>query len=50
MGILIAVAIVVGKRPDVLALPPALQFGGWLGLVVVGLLGGALYRTATRPG
>ncbi|MGB8326812.1 MAG: oligopeptide transporter, OPT family [Steroidobacteraceae bacterium] len=48
MGILIAFAIVAFKRPDVLALPGSWHFGGWLGLLAVGLLGWALYRTATR--
>jgi putative OPT family oligopeptide transporter len=48
MGILIALAIVGTGRPDALALPPALRFGGALGLVLVALLGVALYRTATR--
>jgi putative OPT family oligopeptide transporter len=48
MGIVIAVPIVTSGRADVLALPESLQFGGWLGLLVVGWLAWWLYRTATR--
>jgi putative OPT family oligopeptide transporter len=46
MGILIAFPIVSTHRADVLALPPAWQFGQWLGMLA--LLGVAiwLYRTA----
>jgi putative OPT family oligopeptide transporter len=47
MGILIAVPIVVSGRADVLALPVSLQFGRWLGLVVLAGLAAWLYRTAT---
>jgi putative OPT family oligopeptide transporter len=50
MGIIIAVPIVLSGRADVLALPESLQFGGWLGLAVVGWLAMWLYRTATRRG
>jgi len=39
---------VMSGRADVLALPAGLQFGGWLGLVVVGGLAAMLYRTGTR--
>lgn len=50
-GILIAVPIVGTGRADVLALPEALQLGGWLGdwlgLAIVALLGAWLYQTAT---
>jgi putative OPT family oligopeptide transporter len=46
MGIVIALAIVLAQRPDVLALDSRWQFGGWLGLVVMGALSVALYRTA----
>ena len=35
-------------RADVIALPGALQFGGWLGLVIVGALALQLYRVGTR--
>ncbi len=48
MGIVIAIPIVMSGRADVLALPAGLQFGGWLGLVVVGWLALWLYRTGTR--
>jgi putative OPT family oligopeptide transporter len=48
MGIFIAIPIVTSGRADVIALPGGLQFGGWLGLVVVGWLALMLYRTATR--
>ncbi len=48
MGILIAVPIVVAGRADVLALPGGLQFGGWLGLVVLASLGAGMYRTASQ--
>jgi putative OPT family oligopeptide transporter len=48
MGIFIAIPIVTTGRADVLALPARLQFGGWLGLVVVGVLALMLYRTGTR--
>jgi putative OPT family oligopeptide transporter len=48
MGIFIAIPIVTSGRADVIALPEALRFGGWLGLVVVGWLALLLYRTGTR--
>jgi putative OPT family oligopeptide transporter len=48
MGIVIAIPIVMSGRADVMALPASLQFGGWLGLVVVGWLALWLYRTGTR--
>jgi putative OPT family oligopeptide transporter len=48
MGIFIAIPIVTSGRADVLALPAGLQFGGWLGLLVVGGLAGMLYRAGTR--
>jgi len=38
MGIFIAIPIVTSGRADVIALPDNLQFGGWLGLAVVGAL------------
>jgi putative OPT family oligopeptide transporter len=47
-GIIIAIPIVVSGRADVISLPAGLQFGGWLGLVVVGWLALWLYRTGTR--
>jgi len=48
MGIFIAIPIVTSGRADVLALPAGLQFGGWLGLLVVGWLAVMLYRAGTR--
>jgi putative OPT family oligopeptide transporter len=48
MGIIIAIPIVMSGRADVLALPDSLQFGGWLGLAIVGWLALWLYRTAVR--
>jgi putative OPT family oligopeptide transporter len=47
MGILIAIPIVGFGRADVLALPPAWQFGQWLGVLVLLVLGAMLYRIAT---
>lgn len=48
MGVLIAIPIVMTGRADVLALPSVLQMGSWLGMILLALLGWALYRTATR--
>jgi putative OPT family oligopeptide transporter len=48
MGIVIAIPIVMSGRADVIALPAGLQFGGWLGLAVVGWLALWLYRTGIR--
>jgi putative OPT family oligopeptide transporter len=48
MGIVIAIPIVLSGRADVIALPPGLQFGEWLGLLVVGLLALLLYRVGIR--
>jgi putative OPT family oligopeptide transporter len=48
MGIFIAIPIVTSGRADVLALPAGLQFGGWLGLLIVGGLALMLYRVGTR--
>ncbi len=47
MGIVIAVPIVLTANADVLALAPALQFGQWLGVLVLLALGYGLYRNAT---
>lgn len=48
MGIVIAIPIVVLGRADVLALPSAFHFGGWLGLVMLAGLAVLMYRMATR--
>jgi putative OPT family oligopeptide transporter len=48
MGIFIAIPIVASGRSDVIALPEGWQFGGWLGLIIVGSLAAWLYRTGTR--
>jgi putative OPT family oligopeptide transporter len=47
MGIFIAIPIVSSGRADVLALPAALRFGQWLGLLVLAVLALLLYRIAT---
>lgn len=47
-GIIIAIPIVVSGRADVLALPAQFQFGQFVGLVVLAVIAGLLYRTATR--
>ena len=46
MGIGIAIPIVTSGRADGLALPPSMQFGESLGLLVLAVLGAWLYRTA----
>jgi putative OPT family oligopeptide transporter len=46
MGIIMAVPIVMSGRADVLALPEALRYGQWLGLLVLIGIGAWLYRTA----
>lgn len=46
MGIFIAIPIVVAGRADVLALPAGMQFGGWLGLLMLAAIAWLLYRTA----
>ena len=48
MGIVIAIPIVLAGRADVLALPAALHFGGWLGLAMLAGLAWLMYRMATR--
>jgi Predicted membrane protein len=48
MGIAIALAIVVSKRPDVLALPEAFHFGPGVGLIVLAIVGYWLYRVGQR--
>jgi putative OPT family oligopeptide transporter len=46
MGIFIAIPIVATGRADALALSESLQFGEWLGLVIVGALAVFLYQVA----
>jgi putative OPT family oligopeptide transporter len=48
MGIIIAVPIVLAGSAEVLALPEALHFGGWLGLLMLAGVAWLLYRLATR--
>ncbi len=48
MGIVIAIPIVTSGRADVIALPEGLQFGGWVGLAVVGALAAMLFRVGSR--
>jgi putative OPT family oligopeptide transporter len=47
-GVILAIPIVASGRADVLALPPAMQFGGGLGLVLLAGLAALLFRTASR--
>ncbi|HQZ62349.1 MAG TPA: oligopeptide transporter, OPT family [Dokdonella sp.] len=49
MGIFIAIPIVLTGRADVLALPENMQFGGWLGLLLLSVIAWLLYRYATKP-
>jgi putative OPT family oligopeptide transporter len=49
MGIIIAIPIVAVGSAEVLALPEALHFGGWLGLVMIAAIAVLLYRTAVKP-
>jgi putative OPT family oligopeptide transporter len=49
MGIAIAIPIVMSGRADVLALPSALHFGEWLGLIVLAGVAWLLFRTSIRP-
>jgi putative OPT family oligopeptide transporter len=48
MGIIIAIPIVAVGSAEVLALPDALHFGGWLGLLMIAVIAILLYRTAAR--
>ena len=48
MGIAIAVPIVVSGRADVLAVPEALHFNQWVGLVVLTVVAWLLYRTSNK--
>ncbi len=48
MGIAIAIPIVVSGKADVLALPERFQFGQWVGLAVVIVVGWLLYRSGAK--
>ena len=48
MGIIIAIPIVAAGSAGVLALPEALHFGGWLGLIMIAVIAVLLYRTAVN--
>lgn len=48
VGILIAIPIVLAGDADVLALPANLQFGRWVGLIVLAVIGVVLYRVAVE--
>ncbi len=49
MGIAIAFPIVYSERLDVLNLPGSMQFGGWLGLLLLSVIAWMLYRVGTKP-
>lgn len=48
MGIFIAIPIVVVGSSEVLTLPDGLQFGGWLGLLMLAVVAILLYRTTMK--
>ena len=48
MGIAIAFPIVYSERLDVLNLPEFMQFGGWLGLLLLSAIGWMLYRVGAK--
>jgi uncharacterized integral membrane protein len=48
VGILIAIPIVVSRKSDVLSLPSQFQFGPFVGLVVLAVVGVLMVRTASR--
>jgi hypothetical protein len=50
LGVLIAIPIVATGRDDVFALPKALQFGGWLGLLMLAALAAAMFKIGTSGG
>jgi len=47
VGVLIAIPIVATGRDDVFALPKALQFGGWLGLLMLAGLAAWMFKVGT---
>jgi putative OPT family oligopeptide transporter len=49
MGIAIAFPIVWSGRLDILNLPESMQFGGWLGLVLLAFIAWLLFRVSIRP-
>jgi putative OPT family oligopeptide transporter len=49
MGIAIAFPIVWSERLDVLNLPESLQFGGWLGLLLLAFIAWLMFRVSVRP-
>ncbi len=50
LGVLIAIPIVTSGRDDVFALPKSFQFGGWLGLLMLGALAFTMFRVGTTAG
>ena len=50
LGVLIAIPIVATGRDDVFTLPESLQFGGWLGLVMLAVLAFAMFKVGTSGG
>jgi putative OPT family oligopeptide transporter len=48
IGVAIAIPIVISERQDVLALPEAFHFGGWLGLLMLGGIAYWLFKTGTK--
>ncbi len=50
LGVLIAIPIVVSGRDDVFALPKSLQFGGWLGLLMLAALAATMFKVGTSGG
>ena len=50
VGVLIAIPIVATGHDDVFALPKSLQFGGWLGLLLLGGLAALMFRVGTTGG
>ena len=50
VGVLIAIPIVATGHDDVFALPKSLQFGGWLGLLMLAGLAALMFRVGTSGG